>query len=122
MRHNFRRLEIWMKGISLTTDTYAMTRQFPKEERFSLSNQIQRAAVSIPSNIAEGSSRKSDKHFITYLENALGSAYEWETQLIVAKEIGYIEGKEFEDLEMKIRNLQGKINRFIEKLEKSLLS
>jgi four helix bundle protein len=122
MRHNFRRLEIWTEGISLTKDTYKLTKHFPKEERFSLTNQIQRAAVSVPSNIAEGTSRKSDKHFVTYLENALGSAYEWETQLIVSKEIGYLEQSQFDLLINKIQNLQGKITRFIEKLEKSLTS
>ena len=122
MRHNFRRLEIWIEGISLTTETYAMTKEFPKEERFSLTNQIQRAAVSVPSNISEGTSRKSDKYFVTYLENALGSAYEWETQLIVAKEIGYLLTNDFDRLENKIQNLQGRITRFIEKLEKGLTS
>lgn len=122
MRHNFRRLEVWIEGISLTTETYAFTKQFPKEERYGLTSQIQRAAVSIPSNIAEGTSRKSDKHFVTFLENALGSPYEWETQLIVAKEIGYLELEDFKRFESNVQNLQGKITRFMEKLEKNLMS
>lgn len=118
MRHNFRRLEIWKEGISIAKDTYSTTRIFPKEERYGLTSQLQRCGVSIPSNIAEGTSRKSDKHFVTYLENSLGSAYEWETQLIIANEVGYISIETFQHLESKIQRLQGKITRFINKLEK----
>ncbi len=117
MRHNFKKLEVWKEGISIVKLTYQMTEHFLSEERYSLSNQIQRSAVSIPSNIAEGTSRKSDKHFVTYLENALGSAYEWDTQLIVAFEIGYIKIELFEQLEKSIQNLQGKLVRLIGKLE-----
>ncbi|WP_194850631.1 four helix bundle protein [Nonlabens antarcticus] len=122
MRHNFKKLEVWSAGIDLSIDTCALTKSFPKEERFGFISQMQRASVSIPSNIAEGTSRKSDKHFITYLENALGSGYEWESQLVIAFRVGYIEKNRFEELEKKIQNLQGKIHRFIEKLEKSLTS
>ena len=122
MRHNFRRLDIWKAGIEIAKESYATTRIFPQEERYGLSSQMQRCGVSISSNIAEGTSRKSDKHFITYLENSLGSAYEWETQLIIAYEIEYISEDTFKHLELKIQNIQGKITRFINKLENSLKS
>jgi four helix bundle protein len=87
INHNFRKLNIWKDGIQVAKEIYAMTRLFPKEERYGLSRQIQRCSVSIPSNIAEGSARSTDKHFKQYLETALGSAFEWETQLIIAFEI-----------------------------------
>jgi len=113
-KHNFRKLDIWKDGVSLSVNTYKMTHTFPKEERYGLSSQIQRAGVSIPSNIAEGTARTSEKHFKQYLENALGSAYEWETQLIIAKEIDYISQETFDHLEKKINKIQGRINRFID--------
>jgi four helix bundle protein len=116
IKHNFRKLNIWKDGIAVTKETYSMTRLFPKEERFGLSSQIRRCAVSIPSNIAEGTSRSTDKHFKQYLETALGSAFEWETQLIIAFEIEYISKETFEHLENKIQHIQNQIIRFMNSL------
>lgn len=115
-RHNFRKLTIWKKGIELAKVTYATTKIFPKSGIYSLSSQMQRCSVSIPSNIAEGTSKGTDRHFIQFLETALGSAFEWETQLIVAYEIGYISEKTFKDLERKVQAMQGMITRFMESL------
>jgi len=89
MKHNFRKLNIWIEGIELVNKTYQITKTFPSEEKFGLISQINRCSVSIPSNIAEGSSKSSEKHFKTYLETSLGSAFEWETQLIIALKLGY---------------------------------
>lgn len=116
IKHNFRKLNIWKEGIQVTKETYSMTRLFPKEERFGLSSQIQRCAVSIPSNIAEGTSRSTNKHFNQYLETALGSAFEWETQLIIAFEIEYISKETFEHLENKIQRIQNQIIKFMNTL------
>lgn len=77
-RHNFRKLGIWKEGIEVAKTTYATTNNFPKSEMYGLSSQMQRASVSISSNIAEGTAKGTDKHFLQYLETALGSAYEWE--------------------------------------------
>ena len=112
-RHNFRKLSIWKEGIEIVKSTYVMTKVFPKSEMYGLSSQIQRASVSIPSNIAEGTSRGTDKHFKQYLETALGSAYEWETQLIIAFEVEYISEKTFKHLEDKIHKIQSMISKFI---------
>lgn len=112
--HNFRKLTIWKEGIGIAKETYANTKIFPKSEVYGLSSQMQRAAVSIPSNIAEGTARKSNKHFAQYLETALGSAYEWETQLIIAYEIGYISEETFNHLETKINKIQSMISKFID--------
>jgi len=118
-RHNFRKLTIWKKGIELAKETYSITKIFPKSEIYSLTSQMQRAAVSISSNIAEGTAKSTDRHFIQFLENSLGSAYEWETQLIIAFEIGYISKETFEHLERKIQSIQGMITRFIENLKQN---
>jgi len=83
-------LEVWKKAIDFVADVYKITGNFPKEEVYGLTSQIRRAAVSIPSNIAEGSARQSDKEFIQFLYVALGSLVETETQLIISKEIGYL--------------------------------
>jgi len=113
VQHNFRKLNIWKEGIQIARETYAITKIFPKEERFGLSSQLQRCAVSIPSNIAEGTSRSSNKHFKQYLETALGSAFEWETQLIISFEVNYLSEETFEHLTEKIQKIQNQIIKFM---------
>jgi len=83
----FRNLIVWQKAMEVAKDTYAIARQFPKEEQFGLANQMRRCAVSIPSNIAEGAKRASKKEFAQFLRIAAGSAAELETQLLLAHEI-----------------------------------
>ena len=78
VKHNFRKLKIWKYSIELVYKTYRITKTFPNDEKFGLTSQLNRCSVSIPSNIAEGSSKSSDKHFKNYLEISLGSAFEWE--------------------------------------------
>ncbi|MFD0861539.1 four helix bundle protein [Sungkyunkwania multivorans] len=112
MKHNFRKLKIWTEAMSIVTITYKMVRDFPDIERFNLTSQMIRCAVSIPSNIAEGSSKSTDKHFRKYLENSLGSAFEWETQLNVAAIESYITKETFEELENRIQQLQKMISGF----------
>ena len=89
-----------------------ITSQFPKSEIYGLSNQLQRCAVSIASNIAEGSARNSDKHFTQYLETALGSSFEWETQLICALDLKYINEITFEQNLQSIQKIQAMISNF----------
>lgn len=83
-------LDAWKKSIDLVECLYKQTKEFPKEENYSLTSQIRRSAISIPSNIAEGAARNSKKEFIQFLFVALGSAAELETQLIIAERLGYI--------------------------------
>jgi len=86
---NFKQLKIWQKGFDITIKTFKLTSDFPKEERFGLSSQMTKSAVSIPSNIAEGSSRRSEKDYSRFIEISLGSSYELETQVLIAKAINY---------------------------------
>jgi len=110
--HNFKKMKIWIESIQLVSDSYNLTRTFPDFEKFGLASQMNRCAVSIPSNIAEGSSKSTDKHFNKYLETSLGSAFEWETQLIIAYRQNYLTEKEFQDLEYKIKQIQKMISGF----------
>jgi len=107
--HNYKELILWQKSITLVSDVYKATATFPDRERFNLISQINRAAVSIPSNIAEGAGRNSDKEFVHFLAIAHASTYEVETQLIISKNLGYLSEEDLEGLLEKLEELQ-KIN------------
>lgn len=111
-RHNFKKLKIWQEGMNLVDETYKLIANFPKEERYNLSSQLARCSVSIPSNIAEGTSKSTDKHFNKYLEDSLGSAFEWETQLIIAYRQGFVPNENYEVLENRVQQLQKMISGF----------
>lgn len=117
--HNFRKLDIWKKSIELVTQIYELTNKFPVHERFGLIFQMQRAAVSCPSNIGEGSAKSSNKDFSRFLEISLGSLIELETELTVAKNLEYIDIKIFEQLQNEIIELQKMIYGFKEQLDKN---
>lgn len=87
---SFRDLRVWRDAMNLTTNVYRLTSKFPKHELYGLSQQIRRAAVSVPSNIAEGKGRYSDRDFVRFLLVARGSLLEVETQLIIAQELRYL--------------------------------
>ena len=86
---NFKELKIWKKGFTIAVNSFKLVSTFPKEERFGISSQITRAAVSIPSNIAEGSSRSSEKDYNRFIEISLGSSFETETQILIAEAVNY---------------------------------
>ena len=91
MANSYRDLEVWQKGIDLATQIYLTTRDFPKEEQFGLTHQLRKAAVSIPSNIAEGQARRTAKDFIHFCYISKGSTAEIDTQLTIAKRIEFIQ-------------------------------
>lgn len=115
---SFRDLIIWSKPMELLKEVYQVTKVFPKEELFGLTSQIRRAAVSIPSNIAEGHSRLSRKEFQYYLGNARGSLAELQTQIIIGKELGFIGDREMDD----IINRATEVGRLLNGLLSSLKS
>jgi four helix bundle protein len=86
---NFKQLKIWQNGFQIAVNTFSLVKSFPNEEKFGLSSQLTRAAVSIPSNIAEGSSRTSKKDYSRFIEISLGSTFELETQLLIAQAVKY---------------------------------
>lgn len=116
-RHNFKKLQVWKESIDLIEITYQTTKDFPVSEKFGLISQLNRCSVSIASNIAEGSSKSSNKHFAQFLEISLGSSFEWETQMIISNKLGYIAEKEFCKFEERISLIQRKLNRLIDKLK-----
>lgn len=113
---NHKDLEVWKKSMDLVEDVYALSKFFPNDEKFGLTNQIRRASVSIPSNISEGAARKSDKEFIQFLYIALGSLSELETQYLIAVRLKYI----IENIE--IENKINEVKRMIVGLRNYLLN
>ena len=105
MRHNYKNLKIWQLSIEIANDVSDILLEFPKHERYDSSSQISRCSVSMPSNIAEGSSR-TDKSFSNFIDYSVGSSFELTTQLIVAKHRKYINEITFEKLEHKIEEFQ----------------
>ena len=116
---DFRQYEVWKNAVSFTTEVYKLTAAFPPSEKFGLVNQLQRASVSIASNIAEGASRTSEKDFTHFLEISLGSSFEVETQLLISKNLNYISEEEYLAVIKNITVLQKQLNQFINKIRKS---
>ena len=116
MRESYRDLIAWQKARTLALDIYRFTRRFPKDEIYGLSSQMRRAAVSVPSNIAEGKGRYSQKEFVQFLYKARGSLLELEAQASIARDLDYIDAQTFESTVGKTeelgRILNGLINRF----------
>ena len=114
--HNFRELKVWRMGIEMAKLIFQMTRSFPHEERYFLTSQLTRCAVSIPSNIAEGCGRKSNKELNQFLSISLGSAFELETQIILSFEFGYVTKEKSDSLITQVTEIQ----KMISGLQKSL--
>ena len=103
-------LDVWKMGLDIVERVYKITEEFPKEEQFGLTSQLRRAAVSVPSNIAEGAARNTKKEYLQYLYIGLGSLSEIETQLVIAQRLGY-----FKDVEIfeQVEHLRRKLLNFI---------
>ena len=114
--HNYNNLQIWQQAMDLVEDIYKLTASFPTEEKFGLVSQMTRAAVSIPSNIAEGAGRNSDKDFAHFISIAIGSLYELNTQIVLSERLGYINQSQSQELQKKLDNLQRKSVSFKSKL------
>mgnify|MGYP003611930403 CR=1 FL=1 len=114
---NFKELLVWKKSIEFVTEIYEITASFPSEEKFGLVSQIRRSAVSIPSNIAEGNARRSSADYIQFLKIARGSGAEVETQIIISKNLGFIEDVKSEELTSKITEIMKMINGLINYLK-----
>lgn len=90
------KLDVWKLSIEMVVNVYEVTKAFPSDERFGLTSQIRRAAVSIPANISEGAARQHDREFVQFLSVAQGSASELETELLIAHRLGYIDREDFD--------------------------
>jgi len=103
---NHKDLEVWKEGIGLVTDIYILTNSLPDSEKYGMSSQMRRAAISIPSNIAEGAGRNSDKELIQFLYISLGSVEELETQLIIGSNLAFFKTDDLEPIFHKIIHLR----------------
>ena len=113
---DFRQYEVWKKAIDIADIVYALCDGFPKYELFALGDQLRRAVVSISSNIAEGASRTSTAEFAHYLEVSIGSAFEVETQLLIARRRNYISEEVYKTTVMELQSLERQLNTFISRI------
>jgi four helix bundle protein len=116
--HNFRELEIWKSSLKLASDVGNMCNKFPDYEKWGISSQFRRSAVSIPSNIAEGCSRESNKDFHRFLRISLGSAYELETQLLISVELKYLEPNN--EIFDRLNKIQKQLYNFMKRIKTNI--
>jgi four helix bundle protein len=114
---DFRSLKVWEKSHALTLAIYKATEQFPKQELYSLTNQIQRAAVSVPANIAEGCGKDSDAELKRYFSIAMGSSSELEYLLLLAHDLGYLQAGIYQSMQNDLVETRKMLNAFIQKLK-----
>jgi four helix bundle protein len=113
VKHNFRQLNIWKDSVELAREVYQLTQNMPSEHKFGISSQMFRAAVSISSNIAEGSAKVSQKEFAYFLSTSLGSAFELETQLVITSQCSIIPANDINHLISRVQVLQKQIASFV---------
>ena len=111
-------LDIWKLGIELVEEIYKLCENYPKDERFGIVSQLKRAAISIPSNIAEGSARNSQKEFIQFCYISLGSLSEIETQLIISEKLKFLPQENLKKVLLNIETLRKKLLNFIKYLKR----
>jgi four helix bundle protein len=116
---DFRQLRVWEEAHLLTLNIYQATKNFPKEELFALTNQMRRASASIPTNIAEGCGRETSKDYAHFLQIALGSSFELDYQIFLAKDLKYIDEKIFLELNDKVDKIKRQLAILIKKVRTS---
>jgi len=121
MLRNYKELKVWQKSYDLCLEIYKITKRFPNGERYGLTSQIRRAAVSVPSNIAEGYGRKITPEYIRFLYIAYGSNCEMETQILLSWDLGYIETGKLEILQEGIEEVERMLKALIKSLERKAL-
>ena len=114
---DFKKLNVWERAHKFALETYKITRGFPKEELYSLTDQIRRSSTSIPTNIAEGCGRDSDLEFKRFLIIAMGSSSELEYQLLLAFDLGYIESSSYKKLNNGLIEIRKMLNSLIQKIK-----
>jgi four helix bundle protein len=117
---DFRNLRVWQRAHQLTLDLYGETRGFPKEERYRLTSQLRRAAVSIPANIAEGCGRNGDTELARFLTIARGSASELDYFLLLAHDLGYLKSSRYEQLAEEVHGISRMLTNFVDRLRHPL--
>ncbi|MGB5364614.1 MAG: four helix bundle protein [Aureibaculum sp.] len=116
--HNFKELNVWKESKAFSVEVYKLTMTFPNTEIYGISSQMNRASISIPSNIAEGAARKSTKDFSRFITMALGSSFELETQLMIASDLKFIDDVTFEKIIIDLDRIQKMLVNFNKHLQK----
>ena len=116
--HRFKELQVWKSSRIFCKSIYEVTASFPELEKFGLTNQLRRASISIPSNIAEGASRRSNKDFYRFLEIAMGSTYEIETQLLIATDLNFLTLKDSENLLSDLESIIKMLSKLMSSLKR----
>lgn len=116
---DFRQLRVWEDAHQLTLEVYRLTKTFPKEELFALTNQLRRASVSVGSNIAEGCGRGSNKDYAHFLQMAIGSAFEVDYQIYLAKDLAYMNDENYKIISGKIDSLKRQFASLLQKVRSS---
>ena len=116
---HFKELIVWQKSINLVTEIYRITEKFPSNEIYGLTSQLRRASVSVPNDIAEGNTRRSKADYLQFLRIARGSCSEIETQIIISKNLGFVDDTIFETLTFNIIEISKMINGLINSLKDS---
>lgn len=114
---SYKELTVWQKSYELTRKIYTVTESFPKKEDFSLTSQMRRCSLSVPSNIAEGYRRAHRKEFIQFLQIAFGSASELEVQLLLARDVGYLDKETYESCESLLTEVLKMLNVMLTKIK-----
>jgi len=112
--HGYKKLIVWQKSVELVVEIYRITEHFPKSEMYGLTNQMRRASVSVPSNIAEGYRRKGKNEFNRFLPISYGSGAELETQIEIAKALRFVELKEYLKADMILDEIMRMLNKMLE--------
>lgn len=113
---DFKNFKVWEKAHHLTLQVYKITKDFPSDERFGLTAQLRRASASVPTNIAEGCGRESERELARFMSIAAGSASEVEYQLLLAYELNYIQSELYEELKLQVNEVKMMLNSIIKKL------
>jgi four helix bundle protein len=116
----YEQLNVWQKAMDLTVEIYGLTKHFPREELYGITNQMRRAAISIPSNIAEGHSRNSQKEFLNFLSIAKGSNAELFTQLLICERVGYISSSNIKPIKQLSQEIARMLTSLITRIEASI--
>lgn len=117
MNHNFLKLDIWKKSRKLVKDVYVLSKKFPKEELFGLTSQVRHAAISVPSNIAEGCGRGTDKQLTHFLDISIGSICELEAQFYLSSDLDYITDSELQTINEKVITIRKMMLNFKKTLQ-----
>jgi four helix bundle protein len=115
-------MDVWQKSMDLVSSIYLITKTFPKDETYTLTNQMRRAAISVPSNIAEGRAKRTTRDFMRFINIASGSIAELETQLIIGERLGYMSQEQSQSLLEIVDHVGRMLNKLHASLERKLIS